>query len=149
MKITQMKKHNVDSVFDLESECFSVPWSKQSIANELENPNARFFVACKDNYVLGYIGMHLILDECYITNIAVSKKYRKTGVGSSLLNYAISYAKANSASFITLEVRESNVIAIEFYKKFGFKPQGFRKNFYENPVENGLIFTKWFGEEVF
>lgn len=149
MKITKMQSCDIDGVFALENECFSAPWSKQSLINELTNPLANFFVACKNDCVIGYIGTHLILDECYITNIAVTKDFRKSGIGSGLLDYAISYAKANSASFITLEVRESNIIAIEFYKKFGFKPQGFRKNFYENPLENGLIFTKWFGEEVF
>ena len=133
MKIMQMKKYDVDGVFDLESECFSTPWSKQSIASELKNPNARFFVACRDNCVIGYIGMHLILDECYITNIAVSRKNRKNGVGSSLLGYAISYAKANSASFITLEVRESNIIAIEFYKNLVLNLKALEKTFMKTP----------------
>lgn len=149
MKITKMQSCDIDGVFALENECFSAPWSKQSLINELTNPLASFFVACKNDCVIGYIGTHLIIDECYITNIAVTKDFRKSGIGSGLLDYAIKYANEKNASFITLEVRKSNLAAITLYEKFGFKSQGNRKNFYENPLEDGLILTKWFGEEVF
>jgi len=146
MEILAMRQQDVEGVFSLECECFSSPWSKQSIENELSNPLARFFVALSDGCVCGYIGTHTVLDECYITNIAVTKNIRRSGVGKSLLKTAVNSAQKNGASFITLEVRQSNTPAIELYKKLGFKMQGNRKNFYDNPQEDGIIMTKSFDE---
>ncbi len=148
MEILPMEQHNVADVFALESECFSMPWSKRSIKNELSNPLARFFVAYENDCVVGYVGMHIVLDECYITNIAVRKDNRNNGIGTNLLETAIDCAENCRARFITLEVRQSNLVAIKLYEKLGFKLQGIRKNFYESPLENGLIFTKWFVEET-
>lgn len=149
MEINKMQLHDVTDVYQLECECFSVPWSENSIKEELSNTLAHFFVAKQGDKTIGYIGTHLVLDECSITNLAVTKGRRESGVGSRLLKVAIENAKQADASFITLEVRESNAIAILLYKKHGFETKGIRKNFYEQPLEDGLIMTKSFkGEEL-
>lgn len=144
MEILEMNQQDVEGIFNLECECFSSPWSKKSIEDELSNPLAKFFVAHSDGCVVGYIGTHTVLDECYITNIAVSKNSRGRGIGTSLLKAALSSAGENGASFITLEVRQLNLVAIGLYKKLGFEPQGIRKKFYESPQEDGVIMTKNF-----
>lgn len=149
MEIKALTQNDVDGVFSLECECFKNQWSKQSIEEELNNELAYFFTACEDNKVIGYIGTHIILDECYITNIAVTAQSRKKGVGTGLLQCAEQNAKKKGASFITLEVRVSNEAAISLYKANGYEIEGMRKNFYDDPKEDGLIMTKRFikGEE--
>lgn len=146
MEITRMQPDDVSGIHRLEIECFSSPWSQDSIKHELSNPMSHFFVAKLGEQLIGYIGTQLVLDECYITNIAVTKTKRGKGIGSSLLETATQNAKLCGASFITLEVRQSNAVAIELYKKHGFIPQGKRRNFYNNPTEDGLIMTKKFKE---
>ena len=85
-----------------------------------------------------------ILDEAYITNVAVFPEYRKMGVGTALLNKVFALKDELNLSFVSLEVRQSNLSAIRLYEKLGFKTEGTRKNFYTNPLENALIMTKRF-----
>ena len=90
------------------------------------------------------MGISIVLDEGYITNIAVTKTERKKGVGTALIERVFAHAKDNSLYFVSLEVRESNQNAISLYETLGFKPEGKRKNFYDNPKEDALILTKRF-----
>lgn len=141
--VMKADKTKASHIAELEKECFSLPWSKKTITEAMEN-GTTFFTAQKGEKTVGYIGVSIILDEGYITNIAVTKKERKKGVGTALLERVFAEARDNNLSFISLEVRESNKKAISLYEKFGFKKEGKRKNFYDNPKEDALILTKRF-----
>ena len=141
--VSQIEHRHIKEIARLEKECFSTPWSEQTIEDAFKT-GTRFFVAQKDNSVLGYVGISAILDEGYITNVAVFPEARQQGVASALLNSLFKFAKENSLSFISLEVRESYNAAISLYQKFGFKTEGKRKNFYSAPQEDALIMTKRF-----
>lgn len=141
--VSQIEHRHIKEIAKLEKECFSTPWSEQTIEDAFKT-GTRFFVAEKNNSVLGYVGISAILDEGYITNVAVFPEVRQQGVASALLNSLFEFAKENSLSFISLEVRESNNAAISLYQKFGFKTEGKRKNFYSAPQEDALIMTKRF-----
>ena len=147
VRISPMSEKTVDAVAELEKECFSVPWSRKSIADELTNDTAHFFVAKRFGSVIGYIGTNIIADECYITNVAVTQKERRQGVAQALLEKAEETAKEHNCRFITLEVRPSNEAAISLYSGQGYKQCGLRKNYYTAPDEDGLIMTKYFSEE--
>lgn len=144
MKIEKMTKEHLEAVYIIETECFSHPWSKQSIENELNNDTSLFWVATENNDVIGYIGMSIVIDEGYIFNVAVSKNSRKKGVATALINELVTYGKKNNFSFITLEVRESNEPARSLYSKFGFIKVGKRKDYYSDPKENAVLMTKYF-----
>ena len=139
-----MTSGHLDDVYIIETECFSHPWSKQSLEEELNNETSLFLVAKEENEVIGYIGMSIVIDEGYIFNVAVRESYRNKGVATSLINELVTYGKKNNFSFITLEVRESNLPAISLYSKFGFIKAGERKNYYSNPKENAILMTKYF-----
>ena len=140
-KIVEMTSEHISEIALLEKGCFSSPWSENSLSEELNNESSHFIVAVSDN-VLGYIGVQEICGEAYITNIAVFKEYRKSGIGRNLLKSAIDGAVSRNCEFITLEVRESNTSAIALYSSQGFVKEGIRKNFYEMPVENAVIMWK-------
>lgn len=139
-----MTSGHLDDVYIIETECFSHPWSRQSLENELNNETSLFLVAKEENEVIGYIGMSIVIDEGYIFNVAVREKYRNKGVATALINELVTCGKKNSFSFITLEVRESNLPAISLYSKFGFVKAGERKDYYSNPKENAILMTKYF-----
>ena len=139
-----MTSGHLDDVYIIETECFSHPWSKQSLEEELNNETSLFLVAKEENEVIGYIGMSIVIDEGYIFNVAVRENYRNKGVATSLINELVTYGKKNNFSFITLEVRESNLPAISLYSKFGFIKAGGRKDYYSNPKENAILMTKYF-----
>ena len=142
-KIIDMTSNHIAEIALLEKECFSTPWSENALIEELNNFNSHFLVAYSDK-VLGYIGVQEIYGEAYITNVAVFSSFRKNGIGRTLLRAAIEGAQSRNCEFITLEVRESNRSAIALYESEGFKIAGIRKNFYTNPIENGIIYTKYF-----
>ena len=138
-----MTEKHLEGVYIIETECFSHPWSKQSLEEELNNETSLFLVAKEENEVIGYIGMSIVIDEGYIFNVAVRESYRKKGVATALINELVTYGKKNNFSFITLEVRESNLPAISLYSKFGFIKAGERKDYYSNPKENAILLTKY------
>ena len=146
IEIIPMSPEHVGQIAELEKQCFSLPWSEKAIKTELKNEGAMFFVAKRCNGIAGYIGMHKVLDECYIANIAVFPEYRRQGIGDRILSFAENTARQKGCSFISLEVRVSNLPAIALYEKRGYLKQGERKDFYSNPKENALIMTKYFNE---
>ncbi len=139
-----MRESDIAFVCEIEKECFSLPWSEEGLRNELSNEQARFFVLESEGTVVAYMGMHIVLDECYITNVAVKAQWRKNGFGEALVENSVKTAGQEGCSFISLEVRKSNEKAISLYTKCGFKALGERKNFYSAPVENAVIMTRYF-----
>ena len=69
-----------------------------------------------------------IYDRIEIEYIINSDKYRRVGIGTSLLNYIINNNK--DVTNITLEVKDSNDVAIKFYEKFGFERVAIREKYY-------------------
>jgi len=142
VRIVPMNGDHLDEVAELERICFSVPWSRNMLAEELDNLLSAFLVALDDNdRVVGYAGLQVVLDEGYITNVAVRPECRRQGIAAKLLQVFLDFAKANKLAFLTLEVRASNYDAIALYGSRGFRSVGRRKNYYEHPREDAIIMT--------
>ncbi len=146
VRIVPMTSAHLDEVADLERICFSTPWSRNMLAEELDNACSAFLVALdpEDGSVVGYAGLLVIADEGYITNVAVRPESRRGGVAGQLLDVFLNFAEANKLAFLTLEVRESNYAAIALYGSRGFRGAGRRRNYYEHPKEDAIIMTKEF-----
>lgn len=127
----------------LEKECFSSPWSEKAVLESYYS-DTKFFLFEENEKILGYAGLQAVLDEGYVTNIAVTKLARGRGIGKALVDNLINFGKDKNLAFISLEVRESNIPAISLYTKCGFKDMGKRKNFYKDPAEDAKILTKEF-----
>ena len=140
-EIRPMEVSDIDGIAEIEKECFSAPWSRNGISEELDNENAHFLAAVCDNRVLGYIGVHEVCGEAYIDNIAVRSEYRQLGLGEKLLIAAQEGAFSRKCEFISLEVRKSNSAALSLYEKLGYEKVGERKNFYTDPQEDAVIMT--------
>ncbi len=146
VKIVPMTADHLEELEKLERICFSRPWSRKMLAEELENQCAAFLVAedSVSGRVLGYAGLMVVADEGYITNVAVFPEYRRQGIAAQILQVFLQFAEANRLAFLTLEVRPSNAAAIALYQDFGFEEVGRRKNYYDLPKEDALILTKYF-----
>jgi ribosomal-protein-alanine N-acetyltransferase len=145
VRIVPMNEDHLDEVAELERICFSLPWSRKMLAEELENALSAFLVALDDDgKVAGYAGLQVILNEGYITNIAVRPDCRRQGVAGKLLQVFLDFAQGNQLAFLTLEVRSSNYDAIALYGSRGFRSVGRRKNYYELPKEDAIIMTREF-----
>ena len=144
--IVPLEPRHIKDIAKLESLCFSEPWSEEGIL-EAYRLGTRFFVAETGKMLIGYIGIKAVVDEGYITNIAVFPEFRRKGVAAALLNKVFDYAKEKRLSFVSLEVRPSNNAAVSLYQKTGFKEEGRRKDFYRLPRADALIMTKRFSYE--
>ena len=139
--IRRMDEESVAQVAALEQICFAHPWSLAAFESELHNPLAVYFVALAGEDVAGYAGMHNILGEGHITNIAVNPKRRRSGIARALLDTLIDFARLHNLTLLTLEVRASNAAAIALYEGAGFAEVGRRIAYYDAPREDALIMT--------
>jgi ribosomal-protein-alanine N-acetyltransferase len=93
------------------------------------------------DYVVGYVGVWLMVDEAHIVAIAVRESYRRKGLGERLLYDAIELALANKQENVTLEVRRSNTSAQALYEKYRFLNVGVRKRYYSDNHEDAIIMS--------
>ncbi len=92
-------------------------------------------------YVTGFLGLWIMVDEAHIINIAVREACRGHGIGELLLISSIDMAAKLEASVVTLEVRASNSVAQNLYTKYGFKKVGVRRGYYTDNKEDAFIMT--------
>jgi [ribosomal protein S18]-alanine N-acetyltransferase len=90
--------------------------------------------------MIAYLAVRQIDRDWELQNIVVSEKYRRHGIGTSLLTQFIAHARAKNGSRIFLEVRESNQSARALYSKLGFQATGMRRTYYANPVEDAIVY---------
>ncbi len=141
MTIVRLNASHIDRMAELEKLCFSVPWSRGMIKDELQNDIGYYVGAEEDGALIGYAGMQIVIDEGYITNIAVDPEYRRRGIADALLAALRLRAGERALSFMSLEVRRSNLPAQRLYEKHGFIAAGVRKNYYRKPQEDAFIMT--------
>lgn len=134
-----MQARHIAALARIEQQCFSAPWSEQALSAELGK--GLFLVAERDGQPVGYVGCQTVLDEGYITNVAVQPQARRQGVARALLAALEREGRRKGLAFVTLEVRVSNEAAIALYRGAGYEPAGRRKGFYQNPKEDALLMT--------
>ena len=139
MTVVPMQERHLAALAEIEKVCFHAPWSADMLREELGK--GLFLVAERDGVAVGYVGCQTVLDEGYITNVAVSPDCRRQGVGRALIGTLVSHAGAQGLAVVTLEARTSNMPAIALYENAGFQKVGVRKNFYTAPVEDALLMT--------
>ena len=138
IKIRRGDTSDIPFLTGLERECFSSPWSEVSFADFFENSASRCLIAEVDSVPCGYVGCYLILGDGEITNLAVTEKFRRHGVGAALIGHLSCLEGTNR---LLLEVRESNAAARGLYEKLGFKVDGVRRGFYEKPREDAILMS--------
>lgn len=142
--ITDACERQLDAIEAIERECFSTPWTREQLATQLSGERHVFLAAEVDGQVAGYVGMMHVLDEGYISNVAVGGEFRRRGIGDALIASLLSRCESLGLVFVTLEVRRSNAPARALYEKHGFVAVGERRNYYEQPREDAVLMTKFF-----
>ena len=141
MIIRKMKSSDVAAIAELEKQCFSDPWSAESISSELDNRLSYWLVAGESGKVVGYVGSQSVLDSADMMNIAVAPEYRRLGIGNALIEALVTYLRNKSIRFLLLEVRVSNGNAISLYEKYGYQRYGIREKYYPDG-EDAYLMTK-------
>jgi len=139
--IEQAKLHHLAEIVQIEQESFPDPWSEALIVRKMEDTNTIFYVAVRDEQVLGHAVLQCIAPEAELEQIAVKKAARQQGIGRRLLEAAIAEAEKRGIREIRLEVRAGNIPAIALYHTLGFRDVGLRKGYYKNPSEDAVLMS--------
>ena len=147
LKIQSLTTDNLTELLELDKACFDGLWTMEGYLRELESPNSHFlglFSPFNHSELLGMGCFWSILEEAHITILAVHPQYHGQGLGKALLYSLLQTAADLGLERATLEVRDSNYVAISLSPKFGFKTAGKRRGYYKDNNEDALIL--WLSE---
>jgi ribosomal-protein-alanine N-acetyltransferase len=134
IRLRPMQEADIDAVMAIENDSYPFPWT-QGIVRDCLRVGYSCWLAEQDEQVVGYCIMSVGAGEAHLLNICVHRNWQRQGIASQLLKHMMTLAKRHGAEVCLLEVRPSNIGAIEMYEKFGFSEVGMRKAYY--PAENG------------
>jgi ribosomal-protein-alanine N-acetyltransferase len=142
-----MRLDDIEQVKAIDYLSFSLPWPENAYRYEVvENPASLSWVAETDitggeKKICGMVVIWLILDETHVATLAVHPDYRGQGIGKQLLGVALGASVQKGAQLATLEVRESNLVAQNIYRDFGFQTVGRRRRYYKDNFEDAVLMT--------
>lgn len=133
MDILKVSHSDLDKILEIENESFIKPFKKENFLYELdENPFSRFYKLVIDNEIIGFLLLYVTFDSSSIVQIAIQKDKRNQGFAEFLLQNVEKLLIKEEVSFITLEVRVSNIPARKLYKKLGYEEINIKKGYYED-----------------
>lgn len=137
----RMTVADIDGVLKIEEEAFSLPWTRDAFVQEMTNNLHAYYIVAENDQgqIVGFCGMWMIIDESHITNVAVAEQVKGQGIGEGLMREAIRVAREHEVVLMSLEVRVSNTIAQNLYRKLDFQNGGIRKGYYSDNQENALV----------
>lgn len=138
--IEEVTAENIDEVYEIERVSFKIPWTKKSVLEAATRKDTIYLSAAVKGKIVAYIGAWLIAGDAEITNVATLIEYRREKIATYLMEEFFRRVKKAGAERVTLEVRPSNISAINLYKKFGMTENGRRKRYYADNNEDALIF---------
>lgn len=139
--IREMQIQDLDRVFEIERNVFVTPWSRKSIAHEINNPQAISLVAEKNAMIIGYVICWWFDGEAHIGTLAIVPAFRRKKVGTELFVHLLDDLSQKNVEVIYLEVRRSNLAAQNLYWKNGFEICGVRRNYYTKEKEDALLLS--------
>jgi len=138
-EIRRMQDSDLDMVMEIERESFSTPWSRGTFRGLLQRSDASLWVAQVGGRVVGYAVVWYSFREAELGNLAVAPGWRRCGLGTQLLDWALQKARERGTERVFLEVRVGNRIAQQLYERYGFSQVGLRRRYYRAPVEDARV----------
>jgi len=142
-----INKSDIEAILEIERQSFGRPWNRISFLEELSHPYSfnyvfRLLQASANSRLISYIFFHIIADEMEILKVAVDPLMRGCGIGFQMVAESLSIAEQKGAESSFLEVRQSNIAAINLYHKSGFEIIGKRPGYYPETKEDALVMMK-------
>jgi [ribosomal protein S18]-alanine N-acetyltransferase len=141
--IDLMNNDDLPAILYIEKESFVSPWTVGMFTGEIKARHSQCLTAKinldKNNIIAGYIIFWIVADEAHLHNLAVKKEYRRLGLAFQLLEIMQEISRQVGLKALTLEVRESNAVAIKLYQKCGFVVKGRRPLYYTDSHEDAII----------
>lgn len=137
-----MTPRDIDQVMIIEESIFTLPWSRDSYLKEFDNKYASYMVCDVRGEIAAYAGIWIVFEEAHITNVAVDKRFHRQGMGQALMAIMEQQACRKRAASIRLEVRPSNIAALNMYRKLGYTQAGLRRGYYSDNLEDAWLMIK-------
>ena len=141
-EVRELAPEMLDEAAEIESLCFSEPWSPEALLYMCKSPNTHAVAVIIDGRLAAYGGCEFVLDEASIVNIATHPDFRRRGCASAIINALEEFLSSKNVQNIFLEVRVSNMPARTLYEGKGFRTVGTRKNYYRFPTEDAAVMLK-------
>ncbi len=141
--IRHMGSKDLVEAYRIEQDNYLYPWSYANFANSLDYSDSNYIITNDSGTILGFVMLIIVVDECQITNMAIAKNHHQKGLGYNLLRYVIN-SLPRIVKKIWLEVKRSNTVAQNLYKKLSFNMIGLRTNYYKinTGYEDAFIFMR-------
>lgn len=141
-------ENDIKEIHEIEVASFPDPWSEDSLRTFAHDETIRMLIVARENLsgdaetgeIVGYFALQYVLDEAEIAIIAVKSKYRRQGLGRRMLDEVRCFCQGKNITTIHLEVRSENEAAIHLYRAYGFEEVGRRRNYYEAPKDDAILF---------
>ena len=140
LDLRRLAPDDLDTVEEIERASYPTPWSRTMFAAELRKPSALALGAYADGgRLVGYAFVSRYVDAWHVMNVAVAPEYRRRGIATELLERLFEVTAGDQRRGYTLEVRVSNLGAIQLYERLGFQSRGIRRGYYTDNREDALI----------
>lgn len=137
--IRNAEMKDISQLAHIEQVCFSDCWSARLLEEALGNVYDSCLVLEEAGNLLGYGVMRLIAGESEIQRLTVLPDYRRRGYARELLDYMVRISREKQAESMILEVRFSNREARSLYVSYGFREEGLRRGYYQNPTDDAVL----------
>ena len=150
LELRRIRPEDLEEVMVIERAAFKHPWSTELFRRELEHDWSTILVAVEPltsaakgaERIVAFLIYWLVHDEVHILNVAVSPEHRRKGIARTLMAETERRANLANASLMTLEVRRSNLGALELYREFDYRAVGVRPNYYVDEGEDAIVMVK-------
>lgn len=148
IKIRDVTATDIDSIKKIEVAGGLASWKTSDYLDQLLRNDTIFLAAVNTTDIVGFALVRLITpgDDlpgiAEILNIAVDPQRRRNKIGNHLMDRCFAVCRGKAIDEIWLEVRESNIAAVNFYKNHGFIIVGKRKSYYSDPIEAALVMKR-------
>lgn len=131
LQLIPMHLADLDEVMAIEQAVYSHPWTRKNFDDTISNRDFAWVARHRDGELLGYFVHMVVMDESHLLTIAVKESVQRQGLGRFLLQKLIEHARLMELKSVLLEVRQSNIRALDLYEALGFVEIGRRKNYYQ------------------
>lgn len=143
LSFRRMLPSDIDRVMKVEREVYEFPWTER-IFSDCIRVGYLCWLALRGKDVVGHAIISVVAGESHMLNLSIARQYQRQGYGRQFIDFLANEARVRNAETMLLEVRPSNIAAINCYNAAGFNEIGSRKDYYpaHDGREDALLFAK-------